>query len=100
MSCAKPGRPDEPTGTESPTPLTRAKLHKPSSGGWKNWHAPWNQSAQTCTQGFMVRMLGEYFQGTLPQLIERARLLKAKIPRTLPRDYEGLIRTCEIELGD
>jgi hypothetical protein len=45
-------------------------------------------------------MLGEYFQGTLPQLIERGRLLKAKIPRRLPRDYEALIRSCEIELAD
>ena len=43
-------------------------------------------------------MLGEYFQGTLPQLIERARLLKAKIPRTLPRDYAALIQSCEHEL--
>jgi hypothetical protein len=43
-------------------------------------------------------MLAEYFQGTLPQLIERARLLKAKIPRTLPRDYGVLIQTCEREL--
>lgn len=45
-------------------------------------------------------MLDEYFSGTLPQLIERARLLKAKIPRSLPRDYGALIRTCEIELAD
>jgi chromosome condensin MukBEF complex kleisin-like MukF subunit len=45
-------------------------------------------------------MLGEYFQGTLPQLIERARLLKGKIPRTLPRDYGALIRTCETELDN
>jgi hypothetical protein len=45
-------------------------------------------------------MLGDYFQGTLPQLIERGRLLKGKIPRNLPRDYEALIRTCEIELKD
>jgi hypothetical protein len=45
-------------------------------------------------------MLAEYFQGTLPQLIERARLLKGKIPRDLPRDYDGLIRTCEFQLGD
>jgi hypothetical protein len=45
-------------------------------------------------------MLGEYFQGTLPQLIERAKLLKAKIPRRLPRDYGALIKTCEMELGD
>ena len=45
-------------------------------------------------------MLGEYFQGTLPQLIERAKLLKAKIPRKLPRDYGALIRTCEMELGE
>ncbi len=45
-------------------------------------------------------MLGEYFQGTLPQLIERARLLKGKIPRTLPRDYGALVRTCETELDN
>jgi len=45
-------------------------------------------------------MLGKYFQGTLPQLIERARLLKGKIPRTLPRDYGALIRTCETELDN
>lgn len=43
-------------------------------------------------------MLGEYFQGTVPQLIDRARLLKAKIPRTLPRDYGALIQICEREL--
>lgn len=46
----------------------------------------------------MVRMLDEYFQGTVPQLIERGRLLKGKIPRDLPRDYEGLIRACDFEL--
>lgn len=45
-------------------------------------------------------MLAEYFQGTLPQLIERARLLKGKIPRGLPRDYDALVRTCEIELDN
>lgn len=45
-------------------------------------------------------MLGEYFQGTLPQLIERAKLLKAKIPRGLPRDYGALIKTSEMELRD
>jgi hypothetical protein len=45
-------------------------------------------------------MLGEYFQGTLPQLVERARLLKGKIPRGLPRDYDALVRTCEIELDN
>ena len=50
--------------------------------------------------GYKARMLDEYFSGTLPQLIERARLLKAKIPRSLPRDYGALIRTCEIELAD
>lgn len=36
-------------------------------------------------------MRAEYFLGTLPQLIERARLLKAKILRGLPRDYGALI---------
>lgn len=43
-------------------------------------------------------MLDEYFHGTLPQLIERARLLKTKVPRTLPRDYGALIGICESEL--
>lgn len=43
-------------------------------------------------------MLAEYLQGTVPQLVERARLLKGKIPRGLPRDYEALIRTCHDEL--
>jgi hypothetical protein len=45
-------------------------------------------------------MLAEYFQGTLPQLVERGRLLREKIPRKLPRDYDALIRTCEFELKD
>jgi hypothetical protein len=40
-------------------------------------------------------MLAEYFQATLPQLIERARFLKGRVPRGLPRDYDGLTRTCE-----
>ena len=48
----------------------------------------------------MVRMLGEYFEGTVPQLIERARLLKGKIPRGLPRDYETLISACARALDD
>ena len=43
-------------------------------------------------------MLYEYLQGTLPQLVARARLLKAKIPRRLPRDYDVLIRSCDYEL--
>lgn len=43
-------------------------------------------------------MLDEYFQGIVPQLIERGRLLKGKIPSDLPRDYEGLIRACDFEL--
>jgi hypothetical protein len=45
-------------------------------------------------------MLAEYFQATLPQLVERARFLKGKIPRGLPRDYEALIRACESSLDD
>jgi hypothetical protein len=45
-------------------------------------------------------MLDEYFQGTLPQLIERGRLLKTKIPRMLPRDYERLIEKCHTEIDD
>ena len=43
-------------------------------------------------------MLDDYFQGTLPQLVQRGRLLKGKIPRDLPRDYDGLIRACDLEL--
>ena len=43
-------------------------------------------------------MLDNYLRGTLPQLIERGRLLKEKIPRTLPRDYERLISACNSEL--
>ena len=45
-------------------------------------------------------MLDEYFRGTLPQLIERARLLKSKIPRNLPRDYAALIQICQTELDN
>jgi hypothetical protein len=45
-------------------------------------------------------MLAEYLQGTVPQLVERARLLKGKIPRGLPRDYEALIKTCHDELDN
>ena len=45
-------------------------------------------------------MLADYLQGTVPQLVERARLLKGKIPRGLPRDYEALIKTCHGELDN
>jgi hypothetical protein len=45
-------------------------------------------------------MLAEYLDGTVPQLIERARLLKGKVRRDLPRDYEALIRTSHAELDD
>ena len=45
-------------------------------------------------------MLAEYFQATLPQLIERARYLKGKIPRTHPRDYDALIQKCEQALDE
>ena len=43
-------------------------------------------------------MLADYFRATVPQLTERARLLKGKIPHSLPRDYDALIRTCDFEL--
>jgi hypothetical protein len=39
-------------------------------------------------------MSDEYFVGAVNQLIERARCLKSKIPRNLPRDYDTLDRTC------
>jgi hypothetical protein len=46
-------------------------------------------------------MLDDYFKGTLPQLIERAKLLKGKIPtRRLPRDYEASIQRCQSELDN
>jgi hypothetical protein len=43
-------------------------------------------------------MLAEYLQGTLPQLVERAKFLKGKVPRDLPRDYEALMQSCEAAL--
>jgi hypothetical protein len=45
-------------------------------------------------------MLAEYLQGTVPQLVERARLLMGKIPRGLPRDYEALVKTCLDEINN
>lgn len=45
-------------------------------------------------------MLDDYLQGTVPQLIERSKLLKTKIARDLPRDYEALIRCCDTEISN
>lgn len=46
-------------------------------------------------------MLDGYFIGAVGELIERARCLKAKVPRSLPRrDYDALRRTCDDKLAD
>jgi hypothetical protein len=42
--------------------------------------------------------LNDYFTGSVGQLIERARLLRAKIPRNLPRDYDTLAQACSERL--
>jgi hypothetical protein len=43
-------------------------------------------------------MLDNYFMGTVAQLEKRARLLRGKIPRNLPRDYDTLAQTCRSKL--
>ena len=40
-------------------------------------------------------MLNHYLAGTIPQMIERGRVLTASIPRDLPRDYDALRTTCK-----
>ena len=45
-------------------------------------------------------MLNDYFTGSVSQLIERARLLRAKVPRDLPRDYDTLAQACREKLND
>jgi hypothetical protein len=42
--------------------------------------------------------LNDYFTGSVGQLIERARLLRAKVPRDLPRDYDTLAQACRERL--
>jgi hypothetical protein len=44
--------------------------------------------------------LNDYFTGSVSQLIERGRLLVAKIPRNLPRDYATLAQACRAKLND
>jgi hypothetical protein len=44
--------------------------------------------------------LNDYFTGSVGQLIERARLLRAKVPRDLPRDYDTLAQACRDRLND
>lgn len=41
-----------------------------------------------------------YFSGSVSQLIERARLLRAKVPRDLPRDYDTLAQCCREKLNE
>jgi len=43
--------------------------------------------------------LNDYFNGSIMQLIERARLLRAKVPRALPRDYDTLAQSCRDQLN-
>ena len=43
--------------------------------------------------------MNEYFAGSVAQLIERGRLLRAKVPRDLPRDYDTLAQTCKLKLN-
>ncbi len=42
--------------------------------------------------------MNDYFTGSVGQLIERARLLRARVPRNLPRDYDTLAQTCRERL--
>ena len=42
--------------------------------------------------------MNDYYTGSVGQLIERARLLRAKIPRNLPRDYDTLAQVCNERL--
>src|ERR1051326_167226 len=99
-SCAKPGRRVARTGRKSRTQSTRAICQQGFSHGSKNSLARLKPNGRTCTRGFTAPMLVDYLQGTVPQLIERARLMKGKIPRGLPRDYEALIKTCHDELDN
>ncbi len=43
--------------------------------------------------------MNDYFTGSISQLIERARLLRAKVPRDLPRDYDTLTQACRDQLN-
>lgn len=44
--------------------------------------------------------MNDYFTATIGQLIERARILRTKIPRDLPRDYDTLAQTCQERLKE
>jgi hypothetical protein len=44
--------------------------------------------------------VNDYFAGSVGQLVERARLLRAKVPRNLPRDYDTLAQACRDRLND
>ena len=44
--------------------------------------------------------MNSYFTAAVGQLIERARVLRAKIPRDLPRDYDTLAQTCQERLKE
>lgn len=44
--------------------------------------------------------MNDYFTAAVGQLIERARHLRAKVPRDLPRDYDTLAQTCRERLNE
>ena len=44
--------------------------------------------------------MNDYFAGSVSQLIERARLLRTKVPRNLPRDYDTLAQACRDQIND
>lgn len=44
--------------------------------------------------------MNDYFTASVGQLVERARLLRAKVPRNLPRDYDTLALTCRDRLNE
>lgn len=45
-------------------------------------------------------MLNHYLAGTIPQMIERGRVLTASIPRDLPRDYDALRVICKQQVDE
>ena len=45
-----------------------------------------------------ARDVNDYLTGSIQQLISRARHLRAKIPRDLPREYDALAQTCHTKI--
>jgi hypothetical protein len=44
--------------------------------------------------------VNDYFVGSVTQLVERGRLLRATIPENLPRDFHALAQACHTRLAD